>query len=223
MPYVVLAHHSTSGITAADYCSLFPATCVEGGDSSCEKTQISGYTVPGTFQEYCLAPARYVTPIPPGLDLASAAPLMCGGVSVYAALKRAGLRPGDWVVVTGAGGGLGHLGVQYAKVLGGRVVGVDTAAKESLCRELGADEFVDFTAFVTEGALAARIREVTGGGGARIVLMCAGNSRAYGQAMAWLGFRGTLACLGIPEKEGGLVPSIGDMVTFEHRIIGGFA
>jgi propanol-preferring alcohol dehydrogenase len=195
--------------------------CIEGGDSTCQNTQISGYTVPGTFQKYCLAPARYVTPIPSGLDLATAAPLMCGGVTVYTALTRAGLRPGDWVVVSGAGGGLGHLGVQYAKALGGRVVGVDAgAAKRKLCEELGADAFVDYAEHQSDEELAASIKKATGGGGARIALMCAASSKSYGQAMAWLAFRGTLACLGIPEKEGALVPSIGDMVTYEHRIIG---
>ncbi|KAH7367424.1 alcohol dehydrogenase [Plectosphaerella cucumerina] len=204
---------------AADAC-LTCEHCIEGGDSTCQNTQISGYTVPGTFQKYCLAPARYVTPIPSGLDLATAAPLMCGGVTVYTALTRAGLRPGDWVVVSGAGGGLGHLGVQYAKALGGRVVGVDAgAAKRKLCEELGADAFVDYAEHQSDEELAASIKKATGGGGARIALMCAASSKSYGQAMAWLAFRGTLACLGIPEKEGALVPSIGDMVTYEHRII----
>lgn len=144
---------------------------------------------------------------------------MCGGLSVYTALKTAGLRIGDWVVVCGAGGGLGHLGVQYAKAMGGRVVGVDMGAKRELCRELGADEFVDYTDFGSDLELAARIKEITGGG-ARIALMCSASSRAYGQVMSWLGFRGTVACLGIPEKEGALVPNIGEMVTYEHRIIG---
>ncbi|KAM0335214.1 hypothetical protein ACHAQA_000256 [Verticillium albo-atrum] len=202
---------------AADAC-LTCDNCIEGGDSTCLQTQISGYTVPGTFQQYCRAPARYVTPIPPGLDLASAAPLMCGGISVYTALKTAGMRVGDWVVIAGAGGGLGHLGVQYAKALGGRVVGVDAAAKEGLCRELGADEFVDFAAFASDAELAARVKEITGGG-ARIALMCSASSKSYGQCMSWLGFRGTVACLGIPEKEGALSPNIGEMVTYEHRII----
>ncbi|KAM0277383.1 hypothetical protein ACHAQH_005823 [Verticillium albo-atrum] len=202
---------------AADAC-LTCDNCMEGGDSTCQQTQISGYTVPGTFQRFCKTPARYVTPIPSGLDLASAAPLMCGGISVYTALRTAGLRVGDWVVISGAGGGLGHLGVQYAKALGARVVAVDAGAKEALCRELGADEFVDFSAFATDSDLTARIKELTGGG-ARIALMCSASSKSYGQCMSWLGFRGTVACLGIPEKEGALMPNIGEMVTHEHRII----
>lgn len=55
--------------------TLWPDHCIEGGDSTCQNTQISGYTVPGTFQRYVAAPARYVTPLPGGLDLVEAAPL----------------------------------------------------------------------------------------------------------------------------------------------------
>ncbi|KAG7115224.1 Alcohol dehydrogenase 2 like protein [Verticillium longisporum] len=204
---------------AADAClTCGTTTASRAAIRRASRTQISGYTVPGTFQRFCTTPARYATPIPSGLDLASAAPLMCGGISVYTALRTAGLRVGDWVVISGAGGGLGHLGVQYAKALGARVVAVDAGVKEALCRELGADDFVDFAAFASDADLAARIKEATGGG-ARIALMCSASSKSYGQCMSWLGFRGTVACLGIPDKEGALLPSIGDMVTFEHRII----
>ncbi|KAF7558005.1 hypothetical protein G7Z17_g333 [Cylindrodendrum hubeiense] len=153
-----------------------------------------------------------------GLDLAAAAPLMCGGISVYTSLRTAGMRIGDWVVISGAGGGLGHLGIQYAKALGGKVLAVDIGAKEELCRSLGANEFVDFTKFSADEHLAAKIKDITDGG-ARIALMCASSSKAYSQAMSWLGFRGVMACLGIPEKEGTLVPSITSMVGNELRII----
>ncbi|KAH8686265.1 alcohol dehydrogenase [Ilyonectria robusta] len=202
---------------AADAC-LTCDNCLEGGESSCKKTKISGYFTPGTFQQYCLAPAHYVTPIPSGLDLAAAAPLMCGGITVYTSLRTAGMRVGDWVVISGAGGGLGHLAIQYAKALGGKVLAVDTGAKEELCRSLGANEFVDFTKFSTDADLAARVKDITSGG-ARVALMCASSSRAYAQAMSWLGFRGTVACVGIPEKEGALIPNIVAMVTDELRII----
>ncbi|KAK7423225.1 hypothetical protein QQZ08_009121 [Neonectria magnoliae] len=209
---------SNVGIKYAAYACLSCYNCLEGGESSCKSTKVSGYFTPGTFQQYCLAPAHYVTPIPSGLDLAAAAPLMCGGVTVYTALRGAGLRVGDWVVISGAGGGIGHLGIQYAKALGGNVIAIDTGSKEELCRSLGANEFVDFTKFSADADLAARIKDLTGGG-ARIALMCAASSKAYSQAMSWLGFRGTVACLGIPEKEGTLVPSISAMVTDELKII----
>lgn len=73
--------------------------------------KISGYYTPGTFQQYVLGPANYVTPIPDGLDSAAAAPLLCAGVTVYAGLRKANAESGNYVVIMGAGGGLGHLAV----------------------------------------------------------------------------------------------------------------
>ncbi|KAJ4390964.1 hypothetical protein N0V93_004563 [Gnomoniopsis smithogilvyi] len=194
------------GIKYSASACLSCTNCLQGGETTCispTEAQISGYTCPGTFQQYVLAPANYVTPIPNALpDLAAAAPLMCGGVSVYTALKRAAVKQGDWVVVAGAGGGLGHLAVQYARVMGARVLGVDVGAgKEALVKGLGAEDFVDFTAFKGDDeALATRVKEITGGG-AQIVLMCASSAKAYASGLLWLGFRGRLCCLGIPEPE----------------------
>lgn len=76
--------------------------------------KISGYYTPGTFQQYVLGPANYVTPIPDGLDSAAAAPLLCAGVTVYAALRKTNAESGNFVVIMGAGGGLGHLAVRPA-------------------------------------------------------------------------------------------------------------
>lgn len=64
---------------------------------------------PGTFQQYVLGPASYVTPIPESLSSDMAAPMLCAGVTVYSALRKSGAQSGDWVVLLGAGGGLGHL------------------------------------------------------------------------------------------------------------------
>jgi len=75
-----------------------------------------------------------------------AGPIMCGGVTAYTALKRSEVRPGQWVVLPGAGGGLGHFAVQYAKAMGMRVIAIDGGEeKRKLCKDLGAEEFIDFT------------------------------------------------------------------------------
>lgn len=73
--------------------------CLSGVDACCTAGKISGYFTPGTFQQYALAPAHYVTPIPDGLPSDAAAPMLCGGVTVYAALKKSGAQPGEWVVM----------------------------------------------------------------------------------------------------------------------------
>lgn len=67
--------------------------CLSGRDACCATGKISGYYTPGTFQQYALGPANYVTPIPDGLSSEMAAPLLCGGVTVYSALKKSGARP----------------------------------------------------------------------------------------------------------------------------------
>lgn len=59
---------------------------------------------PGTFQQYVLGPASYVTPIPESLPSDAAAPMLCAGVTVYSALKKSGAQAGDWIAILGAGG-----------------------------------------------------------------------------------------------------------------------
>jgi propanol-preferring alcohol dehydrogenase len=77
------------------------SACLAGHDGICFNQKVSGYYTPGTFQQYVLAPASYVTPIPEGLDSAAAAPMLCAGVTTYAALRRSGAESGQWVVVLG--------------------------------------------------------------------------------------------------------------------------
>lgn len=89
-------------------CGSCPA-CLSGHDGVCFNQKVSGYYTPGTFQQYVLGPADYVTPVPEGLDSAAAAPMLCAGVTVYAALRKSTAKSGDWVVLLGSGGGLGML------------------------------------------------------------------------------------------------------------------
>lgn len=185
---------------AADAC-LNCGICLEGGETSCPEAKISGYYTPGTFQQYLISWAKYVTPIPAEItDLASAAPLMCAGVTLYTALKRGGVKHNDWVVISGGGGGLGHLGIQYARAMGAKVLAIDAANKEDFCRGLGAQVYLDFRKYPSSEEMAKAIQEATGGG-ARLALMCVSSQSAYDEAIAWLGFRGKLVILGVPEGE----------------------
>jgi len=197
--------------------------CLMGAEADCISAAVSGYFTPGTFQQYCLAPANYVTPIPESIkedELPGFAPLMCAGLAVYTGIKRSGVRAGNWVAVSGAGGGLGHLAIQYAKVLGARVIGLDVGGKEKLCKEVGADVFIDVTAFEKDEDLCGHVRELTSGG-VEAVIGCSSSHRAYTQAAGMLGVRGTLVCLGAPEGED--VPMqgarIGAMIQRELKII----
>lgn len=146
-----------------------------------------------------------MTPIPDGLASDEAAPLLCAGVTVYSALKRSNARPGQWVVISGAGGGLGHLGVQIAsRGMGLRVIGVDHGSKAELVRASGAEHFVDVTQFPSDDAGAAIGKHVQGladGLGAHAVVVCTASNAAYAQSLSFLRFNGSVVCVGVPEHD----------------------
>jgi len=176
--------------------------CRAGIDASCFSGKISGYYTPGTFQQYVISAANYVTPIPDSLDSAAAAPLLCAGTTVYSALRKANAESGKWVVISGAGGGLGHLAVQFsARGIGHRVIGIDHSSKKDLVMESGAEHFL-----AVDGAddVVGAVNALTNGLGAHAVVVCTANNKAYGQGLDMLRFGGRLVCVGIPE--GDLLP-----------------
>ena len=186
----------------------WPVPCLSGSDGLCLKGKISGYYTPGTFQQYTLAPTDYVTRIPDNLSSIDAAPLLCAGVTVHAALKRSRARAGDFVIISGAGGGLGDLATQLgSRALGYRIIGIDHGSKEKLVKENGAEAFVDLTKFPSNdngAALVEHIKTLTNGHGAHAAVICTSANAAYAQAIPMLRFNGVLVCVGVPE--GDLVP-----------------
>jgi alcohol dehydrogenase, propanol-preferring len=84
--------------------------------SDCPEAKLSGFTVDGTFSQYVVSYVDHVSPIPEGLPSQDAASILCAGVTVYRALKYSKTKIGDWVVLPGAGGGLGHLGAYIYKI-----------------------------------------------------------------------------------------------------------
>lgn len=177
--------------------------CHAKSDGLCFNQAISGYYTPGTFQQYVLGPASYVTPIPDGLSAPEAAPMLCAGMTVHSALRRARTQPGQWIVVSGAGGGLGHIAVQLAsRAFGLKVVGIDSGSKKDFVLESGAKHFVELG---DADATAAHIKNQCDGLGAHAVMVCTASNAAYGQAMRLLRFNGTLVCVGIPEGTESLI------------------
>lgn len=79
----------------------------------CKSAQCSGYTVDGSFQQYAVSYTSQLSLIPDGLPLDDAAPILCAGVTVYKAIKESNAHAGEYVVVLGAGGGLGHLAGKF--------------------------------------------------------------------------------------------------------------
>ncbi len=117
--------------------------CITGWETLCPLQSNSGYSVNGAFADYVVADANFVGRIPDALDFATAAPVLCAGVTTYKGLKETDTRPGQWVVISGIGG-LGHMAVQYACISGARVAAVDIADdKLEIAHSLGADVLVN--------------------------------------------------------------------------------
>ncbi|TFK49123.1 GroES-like protein [Heliocybe sulcata] len=179
----------------ADSC-LQCEQCRKGLEQCCANCKLSGYTVDGTFQQYVVSYVNHVSKIPEGIDDASAASLLCAGVTVYRAIKYSQTQTGDWIVLPGAGGGLGHLAIQYAREKGLRVIAVDTGAeKKELCLKLGAEKWIDFR---ETKDLVADIKAAADGLGPHAAVVTAATGAAYSQAVDYLRNGGTLMAVGLP-------------------------
>jgi propanol-preferring alcohol dehydrogenase len=118
----------------------------------------------GAFQEYLVTDAREATRIPEGMSFLDAAPLACAGVTVWRGVLLADLKPGEWIGIVGSGGGLGHLGIQFAKAKGLKVLGVDARDDGiALSKEAGADFVLD--ARKGKDEIAREALRITGGKG----------------------------------------------------------
>jgi propanol-preferring alcohol dehydrogenase len=170
--------------------------CVQGWETLCEEQQNTGYSVDGGFAEYAVADADFVVPVPQGIDPVDAAPLTCAGVTTYKAVKVAEIKPTERVAVFGIGG-LGHLAVQYARIVGGTVIAVDVdEEKLRLATELGADHVVN-------ASEVDPVEAITELGGADVAIVLAVLPEVFEQAFASLRRGGRLVCVGLPPESAG--------------------
>jgi len=148
----------------------------------CPKALLSGYTVDGTFQQYCIAKAAHVARLHKDIPLDAVAPVLCAGITVYKGLKESGAKPGQTVAIVGAGGGLGSLAQQYAKAMGLSVIAIDSGEeKKKMCLEqLGSSAFVDFS---TSKNVVKDVQAATEDGlGPHAVILVAVNEKPFQQA-----------------------------------------
>jgi D-arabinose 1-dehydrogenase-like Zn-dependent alcohol dehydrogenase len=164
--------------------------CRHGDSFACATSSlVTGITHDGGYAEYMAAPAESVAHAPPGLTPTEIAPLMCAGITTFNALRNSGAGAGDVVAVLGVGG-LGHLGVQYARKLGFQTVAIDRHQdKAQLAAQLGAHHFIDSTA----SDPAAELQKL---GGAKAILATATSSEAMAAVQDGLGPNGTLLVIG---------------------------
>ena len=166
--------------------------CRRGDMVNCQNPVYPGITVDGGYAEVMIAEARGIASIPDELTSVEAAPLLCAGITTYNALRNAGLGGGDLVGVQGVGG-LGHLGIQFARHMGFHTVAIGRGSeKEKLAKDLGAHVYID-TAVEDAAAVLQRM------GGARAILATAPSGDAMGPLVSGLAVRGKLIVVGVPQ------------------------
>src|SRR5262249_15454062 len=168
------------------YCDF----CRNGDLVNCRNQEYTGIHHDGGYAEVMIAKASGLVSIPDALSSVAAAPLLCAGLTTFSALRNAPAKAGDLVAVLGIGG-LGHLGVQYARHMGFEVAaisrGVDTA---ELAKKLGAHHYIDSSASDPAAALQAL-------GGAKVILITASGGKTVAATFKGLRPGGVSIVLGV--------------------------
>lgn len=171
----------------------------------------------GFFAEYALCDARTSTILPNEISFLSASPLACAGRTVWRGVEQAGLKPGQWLAIVGSGGGLGHLGVQFAKKQGLQVVGIDARDDGlAITKAMGADVVVD--ARQGKDEVVKEVQAVTeDGAGADATLTLADAGGAAALACAVTRMHGTMVQIAQPEE---IVVPFQELVFRDVRVKG---
>jgi len=164
-------------------------SCLRGDFITCQEISIPGLSRDGGYAEYVLARRESLAAIPDALSAEEAAPLLCAGVTTYNSLRNSQARAGDLVAILGIGG-LGHLGIQFARKMGFNTVAIARGSdKRDLAVACGAHHYIDSEAQDVS-------RELTKLGGAKVVLATATSSRAMSAVIDGLSVGGELVAVG---------------------------
>src|SRR5437773_4012783 len=167
--------------------------CRHGDFGMCINRKVTGIDCDGGYAEYMVAPAEALALIPDELPPEEAGPFMCAGVTVFNALRNSDACAGDVVAVQGIGG-LGHLGVQYARKMGFETVALGRGKdKEPLARKLGAHHYID-------SDVVDPVKELQKLGGARVILATAPSAKAISEVVGGLGVNGNLLVPAAPSE-----------------------
>ena len=189
-------------------------SCRRGDFGNCVSAIVSGVSYDGGYQEYMVAPVEALAHMPESLDAAEAAPLMCAGITTFNALRHAGGLPSDLVAIQGIGG-LGHLGIQFAKKFGYRVAAIGRGpGNAALARKLGADVYIDSVA--TDPA--AELNKL---GGASVILATAPSGKSMSALIDGLAPSGSLVVIGVSADPIEVFPA--QLVLQQKRIQGWYS
>ncbi|RYP73570.1 hypothetical protein DL769_004185 [Monosporascus sp. CRB-8-3] len=160
---------------------------------------VIGIRSDGAFAQYHVADSRMSCHVPDGVSLLTAAPLACAGVSVYRAVRMAGVQPSCYLAIVGAGGGLGHFGVQFAKARGLTVIAIDARdGGLELARQVGADHVLDARAGKEQ--VVAQVHALTGGRGVDAVVNVSDHPTTTALSAAITRQHGTVILVAQPEE-----------------------
>jgi propanol-preferring alcohol dehydrogenase len=174
---------------ACGYCEY----CRDGDLVNCVNQGYTGVQHDGGYAEMMIAKASGLIAVPEDLSAVAAAPLLCAGLTTFSALRNCPARAGDLVAVFGVGG-LGHLGVQYARRMGFEVVAIDRGDdRAELLKKLGAHHYIDSSTTDVAKALQER-------GGAQVVLTTASGGKAVAAALGGLRRGGVVISLGATDE-----------------------
>jgi propanol-preferring alcohol dehydrogenase len=164
--------------------------CRNGDLVNCRNQEYTGIHHDGGYAEVMIAKASGLVAIPDALSSVDAAPLLCAGLTTFSALRNAPAKAGDLVAVLGIGG-LGHLGVQYARHMGFEVAAIARGAdKAELAKKLGAHHYIDSAATDPAAALQAL-------GGAKVILITASGGKTVAATFKGLRPGGVSIALGV--------------------------
>lgn len=157
----------------------------------------NGVTRDGSFAEYEIVDGRECCILPDNLSFQSAAPLACAGITVWGGLVRPDLKSGESIAIVGGGGGLGHLGLQFAKALGLVVIAIDARDEGlQLAKDCGADTVID--ARKPKEKVVEEVHKVTGGQGADATLNVSDHKTAAALGAAVTKMHGLLVQIAQP-------------------------
>ncbi len=185
--------------------------CRKGQFMQCVNLEVPSWNYPGGYAESVIVPRTALARIPDGLSFAEAAPMGCAGVTTYNALRTTRAVAGDRVAILGIGG-LGHLGVQWARAMGFETIAIARGAgKADDAKELGAHHYVDSTASDVGEALQKL-------GGVQVVLATAANSAAMAATVPGLAPQGELVIVGASFDPLPITP--GDLIFGNFSVVG---
>ena len=172
--------------------------CLSGWTQLCEKgSVVFGRTGDGAHARWMKVPARTLVPLPDALSFVEGAAVSCGTGTAYGALKRMGLQGGETLAVFGQGP-VGQSGTMIGAAMGARVIAVDVdPGRLEAARAFGAAETVLASTDAPAGAVAERVRALTGGRGAAYALECSGHAGAVVEALRATRRWGTVCLVGM--------------------------